>query len=161
MLLRALVLVVDDPFGGADGGISPEELFGMLFSQGSRGFRTKAGGRGFHMHFNGMPGSQFRQQEAYSQDRESNLLQKMSNFLPILIVLFLTLSGFGSEGSTAKAFSLYRKGEYTSLRTTGAISGAGYDISPDIPYYVNGQFASKYAGNKNGVVQIERYELYV
>lgn len=119
-------------FRGGGGGVqevSPEELFNMFFQGGM-------GGRGFHTQF-ARGARHGRQRHAAREEdagvRQVSLMQQLFQFLPIILMLFMSFSSYTSMNTSPSAYSLQRRGVYQIEKTT-QMNG----VSPNIVFYVNG-----------------------
>lgn len=137
--------------------MSPEELFNMFF-MGGGGMGGGMGGNrsGFRSYtFHTGPGAGFRpagaRQERPMQESTPNLLNQLFQILPIVILFLMSFSSFGSY-SSSPPFFLSPYGSHVFRRMTKA---SNY-VSPDIPYYVDSTFESKYEINRELIRKIEK-----
>jgi curved DNA-binding protein CbpA len=151
-------------FGGAGvHEVSPEDILNMFFT-GAAGpqFRGRFGGvRGRTFHFGGgFPQHRQGRQHDEDDDRRSNrqqqaqqpsFLQQIMQLLPVLFMLFITLSSFGGGGYQQPVFSLQPQGMYQrELRTNSR------GISPDIRFFVGPSFEQTYRPGSEALRRLEK-----
>lgn len=140
-------------FGGAHmHEVSPEDILNMFFN-GAAGpqFRNMRGGRSFHFQAGGMPRNARRDQQTHQQEQQPhNLLQQLMQFLPIILMLLLTFSSYGSNYHQP-VFSLNPQGTFQTARTTSSRS-----VVPDIKYYVQPSFEKTYKSPSEALRKVER-----
>ena len=125
-------------FGGGGGQqINPEDIFNMFFNGG--------GGRGGGgMRFNQQQQQQQQrprngqQQQRGGNGENQNNLQFLLQFLPIILMLLMMFSSFGSNPSPP-TFSFYPSGQYQRKMATST-----HGVSTDIEYFVPSNFNSVY-----------------
>ena len=134
--------------GGFGGGMSPEDIFNMFFGghpgfhqQAARGFAQ--GGGGVRQATTGQePGAARRPRQAAQPTAHAAApdggpnLRLLTQLVPLLLMLLLTVFTFGGTGEREPLFSLESRGEYVHRRET-ASSG----VTLGIPYFVRGTFA--------------------
>ncbi|XP_078382889.1 dnaJ homolog subfamily B member 14-like [Oculina patagonica] len=126
---------------GFEADITPEELFNMFF--GGFGGASMSGGRVFmHRRNNGRRHRHQHQQFHEEEEHEPPLLHSMIQFLPILLLVVLSL--MSSFMLTDPPYSLSRSGSYYIQRAT---------VRRKINYYVQEEFEEKY---KDKIQAIEK-----
>jgi curved DNA-binding protein CbpA len=165
--------------GGFPGGfrgaqeVSPEDILNMFFN-GAAGpgmqFRFGQGGmRGRSFHFGG---GQAQQQQYYrrqrtdarddqQQQQPSNFFAQLMQLLPIIFMLLLTFSSYGSNSYQQPVYSLSPQGIFQRERGTQSRG-----VSPDIKYYVSSQFEQAYRPNTDLLRRLEKevesdYKVYL
>ncbi len=134
---------------GAAQEISPEDLFRMFF-QGQ--------GMHFHMHQQRQryqqPEEQQQQQQQQSEGRQTahqSPLIQVIQFLPILVLLLMSMSSFTGGGSQ-QVYSFSPHGSFNQPRRTSTRS-----VIKGIPYYVSSAFDRSYPPSSQSLQRVEEH----
>lgn len=140
------------PFRGGGQEVSPEEIFNMFFQGAGPGFQAHFGRGGFNSFYFGGPGggsanARRRAQQEYQQQQgrnnqngqSPNIFQTILQFLPIILMLFMTLSNYSGSSYNTPLYSFVPQGSYQHERYT-----TSRGVSQDIKYFVNSQFLQQY-----------------
>ena len=130
---------------------------------GGPGFRVYTGGfggPGFGFHAGGMPR---RQQTQQQREQEQGPVQRIMQFLPILLFMLMSFINMPDETASSTStsyFSLSKEPPFINPRYTSLTR------VKDIPYFVNDKFARMFGRDRYQLAQVERmversYEKYL
>jgi DnaJ-class molecular chaperone len=135
--------------------VSPEDLFNLFFQSAGPQFKAQFGrggggmrGRGFHAREE--HDERGGRRGAGQQQGQPSLFQQLLQFLPVIIMLLITFSSYGSNYNQP-VFALSPQGVYQRERAT-----TSRGVSQDIKYYVNSQFEQVYRANTDSFRRLEK-----
>lgn len=127
----------------------PEEIFNMFFGQGFAGGQGMGGGHARMFRFG--QGANRQQQRQRGGDGNGGG-EQTGNFLQLLPILMLfLLSFFSFPQNETQTFSLHQTGSFGIARRTRTRG-----VVPDIPFFVETGFQSKYGRDRRTLTKVER-----
>ena len=152
--------------------VNPEDIFNMFFGGGMPGGMGGAGGMGgpgFRVYTTGMgPGFAFggmnpnmnrrrqQQQQQQQQQQPEGLLQQLGQFLPLLMIVYLSFfsgsgqTSYGGATGGSRYFSLTPVNPYVNPLHTKL------STVKDIPYFVTDKFVRTIGRDRYQLSQVER-----